>query len=200
MKKILLGFICFFLSIVLWEHYERAVKIDKEYDVDYQIEYSDELKLFFKEDYSLNKEHYYEYPGDPCWKYTLWYNHHKDYTEMYSDCSFDENMLEIYNYYFCHDLNIESDEILRCHICPAIHHIDYHLVNIYTKPTDQIFLREMIVVDIQVNSLESMQNILQQFPHFIGTIESDDKEYYFIQGQRCPKNFFNNYVYKNKKP
>lgn len=48
MKKLLCGFICFFFGLVLWEHYERTVKIDNEYDIDYKKEYSEELSLFSK--------------------------------------------------------------------------------------------------------------------------------------------------------
>lgn len=198
MKKLLCGFICFFFGLVLWEHYERTVKIDNEYDIDYKKEYSEELSLFFKDHYSLSKEYHYEYPGEPCWEYTLYYD--DSYYTMYSDISFSSQLLNIYQSYFLDCLNIDLGDILQCYLEKSRHPVDYHYINLYTKPTDQIFLKKMMIVKIEVKSLESRQFILQQFTHFTGSIRVDDKDYYYVQGQRCTKSFFSKYTDYNEKP
>lgn len=119
---------------------------------------------------------------------------------MYSDISFSSQLLNIYQSYFLDCLNIDSSDILQCYLEGSRYPVDYHYINLYTKPTDQIFLKKMMIVKIGVKSLESRQLILQQFTHFTGSIRVDDKDYYYVQGQRCTKSFFSKYTDYNEKP
>lgn len=198
MKKIIVIFVCFLVLTFLWEHYERAVKIKPEYDVDYLTEYDDELQLFFNGDYQLSKERYYEYSSEPCWKYTIVYQQETEYKEFYSYIPFDENMLSIYDDYFMSWFLTKYDEDILCQVETSLQPVDYQLVNLYTEPVDQIFLEKQVIFKINTQSKETIETILEAFPHFSGSITYDDKTYYYIKGRRYEKNAYNHYLYDEK--